>query len=162
MDKLIIEKDLCDGCLDCVNSCASIHKSPGINIIELDSKYYPIVCQHCDDAPCEKVCPTDAINDEGVNQNKCIGCRLCETFCPFGAITISNRVVGKCNLCSEREEGPACIKACSKRAISKMDIDKMKLDKQRKYLSKLSESKGGVEIMNLITLESKASKPKDE
>lgn len=58
--------------------------------------------------------------------------------CPFGAVNIEEKKAQKCNQCEEREEIPACIKACSKKAISLVDVDKIKQKKQEKYLSKLS------------------------
>ena len=55
----------------------------------MDLHWLPLACQHCDDAPCEKVGPTSAtwINKEGlvlVNQDDCIGCRYCMAACPYG------------------------------------------------------------------------------
>ena len=58
--------------------------------------------------------------------------------CPFGAMTFDANIAEKCDLCADREEGPACIKACSKRAISILDPTKVKSKNQEKFLSKMA------------------------
>ena len=52
----------------------------------------PVQCRHCDDAPCIKVCPVEAIRQTGdcvqLNESLCIGCNLCAVACPVGCISL--------------------------------------------------------------------------
>jgi anaerobic dimethyl sulfoxide reductase subunit B (iron-sulfur subunit) len=85
-------------------------------------------CNHCDNAWCMKVCPTRAISrreQDGTVQidiTRCIGCRLCEEFCPHHAPQF-NRVTGKmekCTGCYDRIElgmQPACSTLCPTGAL---------------------------------------------
>lgn len=102
----------------------------------------PILCNHCDNPPCVRVCPTQATFKRGedgiviMDYHRCIGCRFCMAACPYGARsfnwrdprdfidkkditpnfpTRSKGVVEKCNFCAERLiKGlkPACVQVC--------------------------------------------------
>ena len=70
--------------------------------------FYPSQCQHCDNAPCQEVCPTQATyyDDNGVvrvDSNKCILCSYCMVACPYDARYVDDRThtVDKCNFCSD-------------------------------------------------------------
>jgi len=161
LEKLMVQPDLCDGCLDCEGACCELYGTSRISIREVEGGYYPIVCQQCEDAPCKAICPTEAMVGKGVEEEKCIACGLCMMVCPFGAVTIENKAQ-KCNQCEGRKEEPGCIKSCSKRAIALLDINKINARKQEEHLTKLSgigkKSKKSSGLINILTSGTRANK----
>jgi len=165
LEKIIIQPDLCDGCLDCQEACAELHGSSGILVREVEGSFYPIICQQCEDSPCELICPTDAISKEGIDKERCIGCGLCMMVCPFGAVVIHERKAHKCNQCPDLDT-PACIKACSKRAIAKVDTDKLQAERQRKHIEKITglgkKKRKSSDLINVMTANTRAKKALDK
>ena len=99
---MLINTKKCVGCYACRIACQmKNHLEPDESFIsyrELEQGTYPNVyaevvpvqCMHCEDAPCEAVCPTHATytTESGVvlvNEEKCIGCKYCMAACPYGA-----------------------------------------------------------------------------
>jgi carbon-monoxide dehydrogenase iron sulfur subunit len=83
----------------------------------------PIVCRHCDDAPCMHACISGAIHrdEDGVvrtDADKCIGCWTCVMVCPYGVIGrhLEEHKAYRCDRCPDREI-PACVSACPTGAL---------------------------------------------
>ncbi|UCM51618.1 4Fe-4S dicluster domain-containing protein [Aeromonas dhakensis] len=93
---VIADPKLCIGCGTCMAACSEVHKAQGLQqaprltVMRHEQATMPVQCRHCDDAPCSKVCPVEAIRQTGdcvqLNESLCIGCNLCAVACPFGAI----------------------------------------------------------------------------
>ena len=93
---------------------------------EVKRRFFSISCRHCTRAPCIEVCPTKAIvkRPDGiviVNQEECIGCKVCLEACPFGAPQFGeDGLMQKCDMCLDRIEigqMPMCAATCPTQAL---------------------------------------------
>ena len=90
--------------------------------------YIPLLCQHCDAAPCIPACKDGAIEkrDDGlvlIDPEKCTGCKDCMTACPYGVIYFNDglNLAQKCTGCAHLLDNgytmPRCVEACPTDAI---------------------------------------------
>ena len=148
--KFLIDVDKCSGCKLCIVACKDEHVGSGhapwtkpqpdtghfwIDVHSLERgrtprvrmNYLPLLCQHCANAPCIKVCPEGAIKtrDDGlvwIDPAQCTGCGLCQEACPYDVI-YTNAELGiaqKCTGCAHRvDEGalPRCVEVCPHEAM---------------------------------------------
>ncbi|MEI7449811.1 MAG: 4Fe-4S dicluster domain-containing protein [Desulfomonile sp.] len=97
------------------------------------SEFVPVQCNHCEKAPCQRVCPTGATytTSEGVvlvNPKTCVGCKYCMEACPYKVRIVEHHkgIVEKCRFCIElvREGGaPACVTTCPTQVRIFGDLD---------------------------------------
>lgn len=139
---LIHDETKCIGCNACTQACREINQVPeGVARLEIKRigpvgeypnqsfRFVRESCQHCEDAPCVRVCPTGAAyidRDTGVvavDSWKCVGCQYCIAACPYQVRFINpvTRSADKCDFCFESRlkqgELPACVEACPTQAL---------------------------------------------
>lgn len=164
---MVIDLKKCVGCTACAMACKAENATPaGVwwNRVLTGEQgkgaaarrtQLPLMCMHCANAPCAQVCPTGATQKRPdgivvVDYDKCIGCRYCQTACPYDARSFVDQirayypkygptpfeklgyarhqagVVEKCDLCLHRvEKGqePACVQTCISYARTFGDLD---------------------------------------
>ncbi len=148
---LMIDYEKCTGCRLCELVCAVKHDGVSnpmrsrIRIMKWESEgvYIPMSCQQCEDAPCMKGCPVNAISLNTalgrveIDYDTCIGCRTCVAVCPFGAMSFNtlDRKVFKCDLC---DGDPQCVRFCEVNAVSYVDAGDISLKKKKTAAHRLS------------------------
>jgi carbon-monoxide dehydrogenase iron sulfur subunit len=166
MKRVFVRLDRCTGCHTCELACAVEHSASKDLVaasMEADrpkkrlfvgfvpSRPVPLLCRHCEDAPCLNACISGALwrDERGAvrrKKEKCIGCWTCIMVCPYGVIgrhqVAGNWLAAKCDLCDERES-PACVDSCPTRALIFSEVDEFAMARRREVEAALApEGKG--------------------
>lgn len=150
---LFIDPVKCTGCLQCEMACSYENTgtlNPSLSRIKVFSfedqgRKVPYTCTQCDEAWCMHACPVDAIGvskETGakiVDDDTCVGCKVCTISCPFGTINYvaDTGKVQKCDLCGG---DPACVKACPTDAITFVDSNWTGLERMREWAGRANDS----------------------
>lgn len=130
----LVDLNNCIGCKACEVACKAENSVPvgswRLRVKYVDLGLYPEVkrtftplrCNHCDSAPCVRVCPVSALHTlangiVNIDKDRCIGCAACMMACPYGAIYMDpeTNTADKCTYCAHRVESglePACVVTC--------------------------------------------------
>ncbi len=92
----------------------------------LELAAFSLVCRQCEEAPCVKACPKDALEKQKDGTVKrynmrCVSCKSCVIACPFGTIypEIIDFFAHKCDYCLEKSKGevPLCVKTATDKEV---------------------------------------------
>lgn len=155
MDAIYVKADRCMGCKSCEIACAVQHsegKTLFSALLEIpapmkrlfvetaESVKMPILCRHCEDAPCLNACISGCLykDENGYVRRKkerCIGCWTCLMVCPFGVITrdANKHLAVKCDRCHKLDV-PACVTACPTKALVVKDLDQIPKEKRQNVI----------------------------
>jgi len=163
--EIFVKTEQCTGCQSCKLACAVQHsesKNLSSAISEFpkpksrvyvewlqDNTKIPVLCRHCEDAPCVNACISGAItrapNNAVITDNdKCIGCWTCVMVCPYGVIGRDKdlKKAFRCDKCPDLES-PACVKACPTSALVYQTVETFSSDKRKTASKELATGQGG-------------------
>ncbi|MCK4326444.1 4Fe-4S binding protein [bacterium] len=123
MKKLFIDLEVCRKHPEVAVPCSYFYHPDNKGVVSLrELAAFAIICRQCDEAPCVKSCPQDALEKQEDGTLKrynmlCISCKSCAYACPFGTIIpeVIPYAVSQCDYCLDRlaeVEEPLCVKKC--------------------------------------------------
>ncbi|MCP4023387.1 MAG: 4Fe-4S dicluster domain-containing protein [Desulfobacteraceae bacterium] len=165
LKEIFVNTQHCTGCLSCKLACAVQHSKNKdlFSALSQDpkpkSRLYvewlwgntkvPVLCRHCEDAPCVNACISGAItraenNAVITNTDKCIGCWTCVMVCPYGVIGRDKdlKIAYRCDRCPDQDH-PACVDACPTEALTYATVDKFSAEKRQAASREVAQGQGG-------------------
>jgi len=180
---MVIVADRCIGCDACYVACktewsvAPLKEAYRTRVFEVEDedrfgkakiKFLPVLCNHCDNAPCVDVCPTGSSikrDEDGivlVIPEMCIGCKACMAACPYNARYYDEEAntVDKCTFCFPRIStglDPACVTTCvgDSRVFGDLNDPESKVSKlvrDATSIKRLKESDGAEPNVYYVTV----------
>lgn len=131
---MVVRQGLCIDCELCIKACNETNNVPDYgyrtriltkkvsDAIGRKKEFIPILCNHCNEPPCCRACPTKATYKDRNNgivmmdSEKCIGCKMCVLACPYEAryFNAERHAIDKCNFCYDtRLSKGKTLTACS-------------------------------------------------
>ncbi|MFC1911003.1 4Fe-4S dicluster domain-containing protein [Chloroflexota bacterium] len=156
MKAFVLDISICNGCYCCQIACKDEHVGNDwapyarpqpdtgqfwlkVNefvrgtVPKVKMHYLPVLCMHCDDAPCIKSCPVDGAmykRPDGlviIDTSKCTGCRSCVDACPYHVIfynedlNLAQKCTGCAHLLDDGWKEPRCVDVCPTGALKFVD-----------------------------------------
>jgi carbon-monoxide dehydrogenase iron sulfur subunit len=155
---IAIDIGKCTGCGTCELMC-SFHHHGEFNprkarirktVFLHEELAVPVVCSQCEEAWCERICPAGALARTieptsgaplvNLDEQRCVGCRMCMLACPFGNIEVgSTGRAEKCDLC---DGDPECVKFCARGALHFIDSERSVVERRQRFATQLATAYG--------------------
>lgn len=152
MKAFVVDVSICNGCYCCQIACKDehcgndwtpyakpqpdtgqfwlkLHEFVRGTVPKVKMHYIPVLCMHCDEAPCIRACTVEGAlykRDDGlvvIDPVKCTGCKKCVDLCPYEAIYFNDglNIAQKCTGCAHLLDAdwkePRCVDACPTQAL---------------------------------------------
>lgn len=169
MKTFVYDASLCNGCYCCQIACKDEHvdndwspiarPQPEVGhfwlklnefvrgtVPKVRVTYLPVVCQHCEEAPCMEACTAESAiyrREDGliiIDPERCSGCMDCSDVCPYDAIyfnetyNIAQKCTGCAHLLDSGWSGPRCVDACPNGALQYIEGCELRESRSAEYL----------------------------
>lgn len=164
MKEIFVRLDRCLACNGCEIACAIEHSAaknlfaaiaetplpPKRLYVEYAAgQRLPILCRHCDPAPCVDACMTGSMYRDETREvvahedARCVGCWMCIMLCPYGVVgrRREERIALKCDRCPDLET-PACVTACPTRALVFVEAEEFSQTKRAEAAETIASDLG--------------------